>query len=163
MSAGSEQGETIRLLDEQTIEVNIPSRIGCERIAMDCSASFAKMLGFSPERIEDLKTAVAEACLNAMEHGNRGRSDARVIVTMSFDGATFSVSVADEGQGIVELPEDPDFHRKLEQLERPRGLGIFLIKQLTDHVEFNKLDRHGHVMRMVIKMACPAYSYPTRL
>ena len=32
---------------------------------------FREILGFFPERIEDLKTAVAEACLNAMEHGNQ--------------------------------------------------------------------------------------------
>jgi len=28
-------------------------------------------MGFSEDRIEDLKTAVAEACINAMEHGAR--------------------------------------------------------------------------------------------
>ena len=153
MGAVGEAGEMIRLLDEQTLEVNLPSRIGYERIAMDCSATFAKILGFFPERIDDLKTAVAEACLNAMEHGNQGRADARVIVTMNFDGRTFSVTVADEGEGIVELPEDPEFERKIERLEPPRGLGIFLIKQLTDHVEFNKLSSQGHMMRMVIRVA----------
>ena len=158
LGAVGEAGEMMRLLDEQTLEVNLPSRIGYERIAMECSASFAKILGFFPERIEDLKTAVAEACLNAMEHGNQGRADARVILTMNFDGLTFSVTVVDEGEGLVELPEDPDFDRKLERLEPPRGLGIFLIKQLTDHVEFNKLSSQGHMMRMVIKMTREAHA-----
>jgi len=158
LGAVGEAGEMIRLLDEETLEVNLPSKIGYERIAMECSASFAKILGFFPERIDDLKTAVAEACLNAMEHGNRGRSDARVIVTMNFDGHTFNVTVTDEGKGIVELPDDPDFDRKLERLEPPRGLGIFLIKQLTDHVEFNKLNSQGHMMRMVIRMTREAHS-----
>jgi serine/threonine-protein kinase RsbW len=158
LSVAGEVREMIRLLDEQTLEVNLPSKIGYERIAMECSASFAKILGFLPERIDDLKTAVAEACLNAMEHGNQGRPDARVNVTMNFDGLTFSVSVVDEGEGVVELPEDPEFEKKIERLEPPRGLGIFLIKQLTDHVEFNKLSSHGHMMRMVIKMTRKAHS-----
>lgn len=143
----------IRMLDEKTLEVNLPNKMGYERIAMDCSASFARIVGFLPERIDDLKTAVAEACLNAMEHGNKGRLDARVIVSMNFDGHTFSVSVMDEGEGMVQFPEDPDIEGKIERLEPPRGLGIFLIKRLMDHVEFNKMSDQGYMLRMVIKMA----------
>ena len=52
-----------RRLDEQTIEVNLPNRLCLERIAKECSASFAKILGFVQARIEDLKTAVSEACI----------------------------------------------------------------------------------------------------
>ena len=80
-----------------------------------------------------------------------------MILTMNFDGLTFSVTVVDEGEGLVELPEDPDFDRT-ERSEPPRGLGIFLIKQLTDHVEFNKLSSQGHMMRMVIKMTREAHA-----
>jgi serine/threonine-protein kinase RsbW len=140
------------MLDEQTLEVNLPNKIGFERIAMDCSASLAKIVGFVQERIDDLKTAVSEACLNAMEHGNKGRPDARVIVTMKYDDHTFSVSVMDEGQGIIEFPEEPDIEKKLEDLESPRGLGMFLIRQLVDQVEFNRVTKQGHILRMVIKM-----------
>ena len=144
--------EMIRMLDDQTLEVNLPNKFGYERIAMDCSASFARIVGFVPDRIDDLKTAVAEACLNAMEHGNRWRPEARVIVTMSFDDGTFSVSVMDEGEGVVELPEDPNIEKKIEELDPPRGLGIFLIRNLVDQVEFNKLSSQGHMLRMVIRM-----------
>jgi serine/threonine-protein kinase RsbW len=147
-----EASERIRMLDEQTLEVNLPNKIGFERIAMDCSASLAKIVGFVQERIDDLKTAVSEACLNAMEHGNKGRPDARVIVTMKYDDHTFSVSVMDEGQGIIEFPEEPDIEKKLEDLESPRGLGMFLIRQLVDQVEFNRVTHQGHILRMVIKM-----------
>ena len=46
LGAVGEAGEMMRLLDDQTLEVNLPSRIGYERIAMECSASFAKSSGF---------------------------------------------------------------------------------------------------------------------
>ena len=69
--------EKIRMLDERTVEVNLPNVNGYERIAMECSASFARIGGLVKERIEDLKTAVSEACLNAMEHGNKGRPESR--------------------------------------------------------------------------------------
>ncbi|NIO21719.1 MAG: ATP-binding protein, partial [Candidatus Aenigmarchaeota archaeon] len=111
----------VKRLDERTIEVNLPNRIGYERIAMDCSASFARIVGFASARIEDLKTAVAEACLNAIEHGNRGRPDTRVLVTMNFNDDLFSVSVEDEGDGISELPKDTDIKQKIEKLEPPKG------------------------------------------
>ena len=87
-----EKNEMISMLDEQTVEVSLPNELGYERIAMECSASFARIAGFVQERIEDLKTAVSEACLNAIEHGNKGRTDARVIVTMNYRDDAFSVS-----------------------------------------------------------------------
>jgi serine/threonine-protein kinase RsbW len=142
----------VRRIDEQTVEISLPNKMGCERIAMDCSASFARIVGFASKRIEDLKTAVSEACINAIEHGNKGRPDTRVLVTMDFNGDIFSVSVKDEGDGIPELPKDEVVLQKIEALEPPTGLGIYLIKQLVDQVEFNAKTNGGHAVRMAIKL-----------
>ena len=150
-----EQRKLIRMLNENTVEVSLPNKLGYERIAMECSASFAKIVGFLPERIEDLKTAVSEACLNAMEHGNQNRPDKRVLVSMNYKDHVFSVSVMDEGEGMGETPEIPDIpniENKIENLETPRGLGMFLIKQLVDQVEFNQVTKEGHMVRMLIRM-----------
>ena len=144
--------QTVRMLDRQTIEVNLPNEMGYERIAMACSASFARIVGFMPERIEDLKTVVSEACLNAMEHGNKGHPDARVIITMDYKENAIIVSVIDEGTGVQKIPAEPDIRKKIEKLEAPRGLGIFLIKQLADQVDLNQMTKDGHVVRMIIRM-----------
>ena len=146
-----EEGKMVRMVDEQIIKVNLPSRLGYERIAMESLASFAKIVGFVSERVEDLKTAVAEACTNAIEHGNRGRPHARVIVTMNYEGGVLSVSVVDEGEGIEEFPEEPDILKKVQNLQTHRGSGISLIKRLVDEVEFNKMTSEGHMVRMIIK------------
>jgi serine/threonine-protein kinase RsbW len=140
------------MLDDRTVEVNLPNVNGYERIAMECSASFAKIGGLVKERIEDLKTAVSEACLNAMEHGNRGRPDSRVVVTMNLGDKDFKVSVMDEGDGIAAFPQPIDIKRKVERLEPPNGLGLFLIQQLVDQVEFKKMADGGHVVKMVLRM-----------
>ena len=145
----------IKMLNENTIEVSLPNKLGYERIAMSCSAAFAKIVGFLPERIEDLKTAVSEACLNAMEHGNQNHPDKRVLVSMNYKDHIFSVSVMDEGEGIGEttdINEEPDINKKIENLQTPRGLGMFLIKQLVDQVEYNKITDEGHMVRMVLKL-----------
>ena len=144
--------ERIRIIDARTVEVNLPNVNGYERIAMECSASFAKIGGLVKERIEDLKTAVSEACLNAMEHGNKGRPEARVVVSMHLGDKNFRVSVKDEGDGIPHIPLNIDIRRKVERLEPPNGLGLFLIQQLVDRVDFNEKTDGGHVVKMVLKM-----------
>jgi serine/threonine-protein kinase RsbW len=150
-----EEKKMIRMLNKNTIEVSLPNKLGYERIAMACSASFAKIVGFLPERIEDLKTAVSEACLNAMEHGNKNHPERRVVVTMNYTNHVFSVAVVDQGEGMNEIPEIPlkmDIEKKIESLETPRGLGLYLIEQLVDQVEYNKMTDEGHMVRMVLKL-----------
>jgi serine/threonine-protein kinase RsbW len=144
--------QMVRKINDHAVEVSLPSKLGYERIAMDCSASFAKMAGFTPQRIEDLKTAVAEACLNAIEHGNKNHPDTRVLVTMNFKDDRFSVAVKDGGNGISRLPRDRTVMRRIENLEPPKGLGIYLIKQLMDELEFNNMTKDGHTVKMVIKL-----------
>jgi len=142
-----------RRLDEPTVEISLPNRVGYERIAMACSASFARMIGFAPERIEDLKSAVAEACINAMQHGNKWRPEARVVVNMNFRDDTFIVSVMDQGDGMPEVPEFPGIVRIIEEDEPTRGLGVFMIRQLVDRVKFNQTTTEGHVVTIEIKLA----------
>ena len=139
-------------LNDRTVAVILSNEIGYERIAMACSATFAQMFGCSPERIEDLKTIVSEAAINAMEHGNKGRGDARVIVYMNCRDGAIHVSVIDEGDGIEELPPNPNTERVIEELDLPTGYGVFLINQLADKVEYNQMTDEGHAVRMAINM-----------
>ena len=139
-------------LNNQSIEISLPNQLGYERIAMACSATFAKMLGFSPERIEDLKTIVAEAAINAMQHGNKERPDARVTVLMSFKDDTIHVAVKDEGEGVKEILPDPDIDRIINNLDPPIGFGTFLIRELADQVEFDKTADGASIVKMAIKL-----------
>jgi len=152
--------EKITILDERTIEVNLPNVDGYERIAMESSASFAKIGGLAKNRIEDLKTAVSEACLNAMAHGNKGLPEARVVISMHLGEKNFRVSVKDEGNGIPYIPKTIDIRRKVERLEPPNGLGLYLIQQLVDRVDFNEEADGGHVVKMVLKMENRTAPYP---
>ena len=145
-------GKMGKRLNNRMVAVILSNEIGYERIAMACSASFAQLFGCSPERIEDLKTVVAEAAINAMEHGNKGRADARVIVYLNCHDSVVNVSVIDEGDGIKELPPDPDTERIVDELDPPSGYGVFLINQLADKVQFNQMTDEGHAVRMAINM-----------
>lgn len=137
---------------ERTIEVTLTNQLGYERVAMACSESFAKIFGLAPKRIEDLKTVVAEAAINAMQHGNKGRKDARVTVFMNFKDDAVNVWVVDEGDGIKHFPPKPDIERIMDNLNPPIGFGVFLINELSDQVEFNDIINGNHAVRMSIKM-----------
>ena len=128
------EGAMITMNSERTVEVNLPTKLGYERIAMACSASFARMVGFLPERIEDLQSSVAEACINAMQHGNKGKPDARVVVNMDFRDDTFIVSVVDEGDG---MPDIPEFAGVVKVIEEDTLLGNDQVCPLYSRLELN--------------------------
>ena len=140
------------VLDDQTVELNLPSKLGYERIAIGGLAAFAKSVGFSSPQIEDLKTSVAEACINAVQHGNKGKPDARVLVAISFQENTLRISVFDEGEGLKGALKDPDIDRIIENLDPPVGFGVFLMKRLMDKVEFDRTSNHLHEVRMMMKL-----------
>ena len=139
-------------LNDKAVEIVMDSKYGYERVAMACVASFGKMMGFSDERVEDLKTVVAEAAINAMQHGNKDRPDVKVAISMNFKDGALHIAVADHGGGIKELPPKPDIDRIIEKLDPPTGFGTFLIKQLADEVEFNEMTDGGHRVKMVIRL-----------
>jgi len=118
------------------VEVRLPSRMGFEKVAMSTAAAVAKLMGFREDRVEDLKTAVAEACINAIEHGNRLNEKLSVGVVMSVDADTLEVKVMDDGKGMSKQPARPDIDRKMLGEEDPRGMGMFLIQALVDEAEW---------------------------
>jgi serine/threonine-protein kinase RsbW len=134
---------------DSQIELHIPSVIGFEKVAMECAASTAERMGFSADRIEDLKTAVAEACLNAIEHGNKLETGTRVGITLTAEEAGLQVSVRDVGKGPGEVPL-PDLEQKMVGEEKTRGWGIFLIKSLMNEVSFEAPPEGGNVIKMLI-------------
>jgi serine/threonine-protein kinase RsbW len=137
----------------KTVELRLPSRLGYEKVAMSTAASTAKLVGFRPERIEDLKTAVAEACINAIEHGNRLNEKLSVVVILSADDEVLEIKVMDDGKGMNALPTKPDIDRKMHGEEDPRGMGMFLIQALVDEAEWVVgANGKGSYVRLVIRL-----------
>jgi serine/threonine-protein kinase RsbW len=152
MSGTGELDTNIRSLDKKAIQITLPSQLGYESIVRGGLAAFAKDLGFPLSRIEDLKTAVSEAVINAVQHGNKGRPNAQVIVTITFQRGILLISVTDEGKGMKQEPKDPDINRIIDNLDPPVGFGVFLMKRLMDGLEFRKLSSKGHEVKMTMKL-----------
>ena len=137
------------------IELRMPSRLGYEKVAMNTAASVARLMGFSEERVEDLKTAVAEACINAMEHGNKLDDSLSVGVILSMDANSLEVKVTDNGEGPQGKTDAPDIDKKMQEEEDARGMGMFLIQALVDEVEWVSSPPSGSYARMVIHLVPP--------
>jgi len=135
------------------VELRLPTHLGYEKVAMSTAASLAKLRGFPEDRIEDLKTAVAEACINAIEHGNRLNEKLSVGVVLRADPDSLEVKVIDDGIGIKKQPAKPDIDRKMHGEEDPRGMGMFLIQALVDEAEWvTGLDGKNSYVRLLIKL-----------
>jgi serine/threonine-protein kinase RsbW len=136
----------------RSVEIVLPNTLGYERIAMACSAAFAQLQGLSPSRIEDLKTIVAEASTNAMQHGNGGRAEAHVTIRFERMPDAIKVIVTDEGRGFDNTIRDPDIERIINDLEAPIGFGLFLIRNLADEVAYSLPPEGGHRVEMQITL-----------
>jgi serine/threonine-protein kinase RsbW len=137
---------------DQSVDLVLPTELGYERIAMACSATLAKMHGCPEDRIEDLKTVVAEAAINAMQHGNRGRPESQVKVKIEVLQDIIHVTVMDEGEGLQAEVADPDIDRVIADNAPAVGFGLFLMRKLADFIEFDRMSDGGHMVRMAVRM-----------
>jgi serine/threonine-protein kinase RsbW len=129
----------------EEVEIFLPSTLGYEKVARNAAAAVAEEMGFSTDRIEDLKTAVAEACMNAIEHGNQEDKTTSVSVLLSAASEHLQVTVADEG-----LKSMPNEFPSPGGDDGSGGWGMFFIEQLVDEVEVTRLPKGGNQVRMVI-------------
>jgi len=112
----------------------VPSVPGSERQAMEQVAATVQDLALPAARLERLKTAVAEAVANAIEHGNQNRPELPVAFTVLVSATALCVRVTDQGGRPLPAPVVPDLGAKLAGEQTPRGWGLFLIKNLVDDV-----------------------------
>ncbi|HKF39183.1 MAG TPA: SpoIIE family protein phosphatase [Ktedonobacteraceae bacterium] len=134
-------------------EFTLASEPGNERQALAGVAEAVRVLNLPTRRLEQLKTAVAEATMNAMEHGNHYQPDKPVSIEVLASHKALSVRVTDHG-GTRTLPahpdiEAPDLEAKLAELQTPRGWGLFLIKNMVDEMHISN-DASHHTVELIL-------------
>jgi anti-sigma regulatory factor (Ser/Thr protein kinase) len=131
-------------------EFTVPSESGNERLAMTRVAEAVQPLRLSNEIVERLKTAVSEASMNAIEHGNKYRADLPVSIQVRASDALLSVRITDEGGSeLISTPDTPDLEAKLEGLQSPRGWGLFLIQNMVDKMNIIREGGH-HTVELIL-------------
>lgn len=136
--------------EQRTVKIHIPNELGYEKVVRSAVAIIAQQMAFNNDKIEDLKTAVCEACTNAIEHGNAAKLDTRVKVVVLFDRHHIQVDIIDHG--LHPLPNEiPD---KADRTDF-RGMGFFLMKALVDRLEL--ISQPG---RNVVRLTCQNADLP---
>ena len=103
-----------------------------EQIIEDIKEEF----NISEEIYGNILVSLSEAVNNAIKHGNKLDPNKLVDFLFDSDETNFTFKITDEGYGFdyknIPDPTHPD------NLEKPDGRGIFIMKSLSDHVEFNE-------------------------
>jgi anti-sigma regulatory factor (Ser/Thr protein kinase) len=133
-------------------EFESPSEPGGERAVMERVAGIVSPLHLPQTRIDRLKTAVSEATMNAMEHGNHYRGDLPVRVRVTTGADHLSVAIIDHGGGApIPEAETPDLTAKLAGTQSARGWGLFLIKAMVDDMQVYATETE-HTIELILKL-----------
>ena len=124
-------------LDNRTLTFSSKS----ENIAMVESMidSLCDRYEISEDHYGNILVAVTEAVTNAIQHGNKNDSSKSINLTFQPLETFLTFSITDEGFGFdfTNLPDPTD----PENIEKPHGRGIFLMRHLADKVDFENEGR----------------------
>lgn len=117
-----------------TISIQVPSLMENIRMIESFIDNAKERFHLNDDIYGNIMIAVTEAVNNAIKHGNDSNKSKNVFLSLSLDDSMIKFTIKDEGHGFdyQNLP-DPT---SPENLEKPGGRGIFLMKHLSDEVDF---------------------------
>ncbi len=93
-------------------------------------------IGFADKELFGIRLALEEALVNAVKHGNRQDPSKSVRIRYQIGSKEFLIEIKDEGRGFdPEAVPDP---LNPENLERPGGRGVFLMRHYMSWVQYNE-------------------------
>jgi serine/threonine-protein kinase RsbW len=133
--------------DGVAFSLAVPSDLALVGDAVELVTRHCDVGVLSPRRLQfNLRTALAEALANAIAYGNRHDRRKLVRVDIVLGREEVRIAVADEGSGFdparVPDPTAPEF------LQREDGRGLFVLRHLVDHMEFNA---QGNAVCLVLR------------
>lgn len=131
---------------------NLASKPGNERLAIERVNHVLRGVNLPEKCLQRLETAVGEATMNAMEHGNQYSDDKPVYIQIYTNDKVISVRITDHGgNNSIPDPDTPDIEAKLAGLQRPRGWGLFLIKNMVDDMNVFSDETH-HTVELIMNL-----------
>ena len=126
-----------------TAAFTIPSDLGEARLLQSRIEEALIAVSYSETDIFAIKLAVEEALVNAIKHGNQLDPDKNVEVSFQVSHDRFDIKIVDEGPGFN--PDDVPDPTAIENLERPCGRGLLLIRGFMSDVQYHG---RGNVVTM---------------
>ncbi len=116
----------------ESFEIVVPMGEDTELIAAHAVEDIARRKGFSAKQINQIKTALVEACINASEHSLS--PDRKIRIGVAADDAAIQLTVSNRGLRFSSAGESSAV------VEQRRGWGIRLMRSLMDAVRFERVD-----------------------
>jgi serine/threonine-protein kinase RsbW len=113
-----------------------PSRLDQVPAVQHAIVSAAEAVGFDEQAVFAIRLALDEALTNAVRHGNASDPNKQVTVEFAADSQKLVVQIEDQGPGFA-LEEVPDPTAD-ENLCRPHGRGVMLMRAYMSDVQFNE-------------------------
>lgn len=112
-------------------------------------------LGVNSEALGDLRLVVDEAVTNVVLHGYDGRPGT-VDIHVDHDGDAVIITIRDQGLAFdASKAEEPHLDAALSE-RAFGGMGLYLIRKMTDEAVFRSLPGQGNELRMIKRGAISA-------
>lgn len=115
--------------------VEIPNDVSSGMRVLEAVVLELGLAGFESRQIGVIELAYTEALVNAIRHGNQDDPQKTVLIEYGIGSDQFWLAIEDEGDGF--LPSDVDDPTQPENMLRPGGRGLLLIRSLVESVEFS--------------------------
>jgi serine/threonine-protein kinase RsbW len=116
-------------------DITIPSDTAAGQEVQDRIISAMEARAFPPRDVFGVRLALEEAVVNAIKHGNGFDPAKSVSVVCDIDDNRVCVTVEDEGPGFD--PQDVPDPTEDENLDKPSGRGLMLMKAFMTRIEYN--------------------------
>jgi len=131
---------------EPRVHLEIGSRLENVELVQIAVEASLEQLAIEEAVSSQIGTAVREAVANAIKHGNQSDASKQVSVDFGLEGDEIVIEVQDEGLGFdpnrVPNPLEP------ENLLKPNGRGILLIREFMDRVQYEFQKERGTALIM---------------
>lgn len=129
------------MADRSEFEIAIPSETSHGYEVQERILALLESSGFSDRDLFGIKLSLEEALVNAIKHGNGMDPEKLVKVQFQIEGGLATIIIEDEGEGFD--PEDVPDPTDDDNLEKPSGRGLMLMRAFMTCIEYN--DRGNRV------------------
>ncbi len=122
-------------LSDDQFEVVIPSQYEAGQAVVERIMTLVQPVGFQDRDLFGIRLSVDEAVTNAIKHGNQSHPDKTVRIGFHLDERKVRIEIEDQGPGF--RPEDVPDPTAPENLERPNGRGLMLMREFMTRIQYN--------------------------
>jgi serine/threonine-protein kinase RsbW len=148
MASISMERDALRCGQSELVTLSIPARAEYVALCRLALTGIARTRALAAEVVADLKLALTEACSNSVRHAYEEGREGVVEVRYELGDDRISVEVTDDGAGF-----DPEVLQRAQQELDEGGLGIAIIRAVTDELEIGVRPEGGSRLRFLKYLA----------